>query len=36
VVEATPPAGAAFARIVLEARQLQGSAWIDDVSFSWR
>ena len=35
-VAARPPARAAFARIVLRAHGLQGSVWIDDVSFAWR
>ena len=35
-VAARPPAKAAFARIVLRAHGLQGSVWIDDVSFAWR
>jgi hypothetical protein len=35
-VVARPPAGAAFARIVLHARELKGSIWLDDVSFGWR
>ena len=35
-VVARPPAGAAFARIVLHAHELKGSVWLDDVSFRWR
>ena len=35
-VVARPPAGAVFARIVLHARELKGSVWLDDVSFGWR
>jgi hypothetical protein len=35
-VVARPPAGAAFARIVLRTHALTGSVWIDDVSFRWR
>lgn len=35
-VVARPPAGAAFARIVLRAHALQGSIWVDDVFFGWR
>jgi hypothetical protein len=35
-VAARPPAGAVFARIVLRARKLQGSVWLDDISFGWR
>jgi hypothetical protein len=33
---AEPPRGAAFAQIVIEARQLTGSAWLDDVAFGWK
>jgi hypothetical protein len=36
VVRAAPPAGAAYAHVVVEARRLTGSVWIDDVAFSWR
>ena len=35
-VVARPPAPASFARIVLQAHELQGSLWLDDVSFAWR
>ena len=35
-VVARPPAGTAFARIVLVAHELNGSVWLDDVSFGWR
>lgn len=36
VVRARPPAGAAYAQVVIESRRLTGSAWVDDVAFSWR
>jgi hypothetical protein len=35
-VSSRPPAGAAFARIAVEAWSFQGTAWVDDVSFAWR
>ena len=35
-VVARPPSGTAFARIVLGAYALNGSVWLDDVSFGWR
>jgi hypothetical protein len=31
-----PPRTAAYAQVVVEARRLTGSVWLDDVSFSWR
>lgn len=34
-VVARPPAGAAFARIVMYSHELRGSVWLDDVSFGW-
>jgi hypothetical protein len=36
LVVGRPPRAAAYAQIVVEARRLTGSAWLDDVSFSWR
>ena len=35
-VRACPPSGAVFARVVVEAVALNGVAWVDDVTFSWR
>lgn len=35
-VRACPPGGAVFARVVVEAVALNGVAWVDDVTFSWR
>ena len=35
-VRACPPRGAVFARVVVEAVGLDGTAWIDDVTFGWR
>ena len=35
-VVSRPPRAAAYAQVVVEARRLTGSAWLDDVSFSWR
>ena len=35
-VVAKPPRGAAFARIVMRARGMNGSIWLDDVAFGWR
>ena len=35
-VAATPPASAAYARIVLHVQELNGAVWVDDVSFRWR
>jgi hypothetical protein len=35
-VVSRPPRTAAYAQIVVEARRLTGSAWLDDVSFGWR
>ena len=32
----TPPASAAFARILLHVQALKGAVWVDDVSFRWR
>ena len=33
---AEPPRGAAYAQVVIEARQLTGAVWLDDVAFGWR
>jgi hypothetical protein len=35
-VVAKPPRGAAFARIVMRAHEMNGSVWLDDVAFGWR
>ena len=35
-VSSRAPAGAVFARIAIVAANLHGSAWVDDVVFSWR
>jgi hypothetical protein len=35
-VSSRPPAGAAFARIAVEAWSFRGTAWVDDVEFAWR
>jgi hypothetical protein len=35
-VAGTPPASAAFARILLHVQELKGAVWVDDVSFRWR
>jgi hypothetical protein len=35
-VVSRPPQRAAYAQVVVEARRLTGSVWLDDVSFSWR
>ena len=35
-VVAKPPAGAAYARIVMRANGVNGPIWLDDVAFGWR
>jgi hypothetical protein len=35
-VVSRPPRTAAYAQVVVEARRVTGSVWLDDVSFSWR
>jgi hypothetical protein len=35
-VSSRAPTGAVFARIAIVAANLHGSAWVDDVAFSWR
>lgn len=35
-VSASPPAAAAFARVLVRAGGVKGSVWLDDVSFVWR